>query len=344
MRWAFDIDFRGFLYCNGAAQASLPKQVDSRWRNAARKNEVPPNMAPMVSIGLPVHNGMPYLPEAIDSLLEQSHEDFELIISDNASTDGSADVCRHYAEIDSRVAYHRNETNMGAAWNFNKVFALSRGRYFRWCAHDDICHPDLLACCVKALDEMNEVVLAYPKTVTIDASGRPMRVAGHHLRVYDPRVFRRFGSLICTNHACLPVFGLMRREALAQTRLIGTYVASDRVLLTELVLQGRFYEVPKVLFFHRDHAGRSTKAHCDMRSRARWFDPKNDCCTIFPNWRLLKEYTGSLSRAQLKASERSICWFQFLPWLAANWRGMIRDVLAGTREMLIKSLQPVRET
>ncbi len=77
---------------------------------------------PAVSIGLPVYNGDNFLAEAIDSILRQTMEDFELIISDNASTDRTEEICREYAAGDSRIRYYRNESNLGAMANYNLVF------------------------------------------------------------------------------------------------------------------------------------------------------------------------------------------------------------------------------
>src|SRR5690242_6344650 len=100
--------------------------------------------SPKVSIGLPVYNGERFLAEAIDSVLAQTFTDFELIISDNASTDRTPEICKAYAEKDSRIRYYRNEENQGASWNFNRVFELSRGMCFQWLAHDDYIAPGFL--------------------------------------------------------------------------------------------------------------------------------------------------------------------------------------------------------
>jgi glycosyltransferase involved in cell wall biosynthesis len=93
---------------------------------------------PRVSIGLPVFNGEKYLAEALDSILSQTYRDFKLIISDNASTDRTEQICREYAAKDRRIRYYRNEKNIGAPKNFNRVFELSSGKYFRW---DAFTHP-----------------------------------------------------------------------------------------------------------------------------------------------------------------------------------------------------------
>jgi glycosyltransferase involved in cell wall biosynthesis len=109
--------------------------------------------APKVSIGLAVYNGEAYLKEAVDSILTKRFTDFELIISDNASTDRTEKLCRAYAAQDERVRYHRNPTNIGGANNENQTCANGSGQYFRWAAHDDVCAPTLLEKCVAALDE-----------------------------------------------------------------------------------------------------------------------------------------------------------------------------------------------
>src|SRR4051812_10231830 len=103
---------------------------------------------PVVSIGMPVYDGANYIRRAAQSILTQDYEDFELIISDNASTDETESICRELAESDGRIRYFRNDTNIGASRNYNKVFQLAKGRFFKWAAHDDECHPSMLRRCV----------------------------------------------------------------------------------------------------------------------------------------------------------------------------------------------------
>ena len=107
---------------------------------------------PRVSIGLTVFNSERYLDESIQSLLSQTFQDFELIISDNASTDRTKDIALTYAARDHRVRYVRNRMNIGVAGNFNQVFRLSSGEFFKWAAYDDLCAPDFLFRCVEVLD------------------------------------------------------------------------------------------------------------------------------------------------------------------------------------------------
>src|SRR5713101_1663534 len=121
-----------------------------------------------VSIGVPVYNGERYLGAALDSLLTQTYEDFELVICDNASTDRSGEIAQSYAAKDKRVRYARNQKNLGAARNYRRTFELSSGAYFRWAPADDLSGPELLARCVEILDREPSVVLVNPKTSFID--------------------------------------------------------------------------------------------------------------------------------------------------------------------------------
>src|SRR5262245_60272429 len=123
---------------------------------------------PRVSIGLPVYNGARYLAEALDSLLVQTYENFELIICDNASTDHTEEICRAYANQDKRILYIRNKTNIGASRNYMHTFERASTEYFRWATYDDTSDPDLLTRCIEVLDQESTVVLAYPRTVLIN--------------------------------------------------------------------------------------------------------------------------------------------------------------------------------
>src|SRR6266567_4421323 len=124
--------------------------------------------APLLSIGLFVYNGERFLEETLDSILSQTFTDFELIISDNASTDRTGEISEAYVRRDSRIRYYRGEKNMGAGWNVRRVYELATGKYFKWAAADDILEPDFLRRCVEALESNPGCVLAYAKTRVVD--------------------------------------------------------------------------------------------------------------------------------------------------------------------------------
>ena len=130
---------------------------------------------PTVSIGLPVRNGERYLESAILDFLAQSYEDWELIISDNDSTDATAEIARRFAARDPRVRYHRNEYDVGALANANWTVALASGRYFALASHDDRHSPDFLRTLVAALEEDPSAIVAYGSCVRIGADDEPFR-------------------------------------------------------------------------------------------------------------------------------------------------------------------------
>ena len=128
-----------------------------------------------VTIGLPVYNGERYLRPAIESILAQSFPHFELVISDNASTDGTEAICRDDADRDERVRYYRNTANLGMSRNFNLTFERATGRYFKWAADDDLLEPQYLARCVQVLDRDPGVILCHSQVRIIDAGDRNHR-------------------------------------------------------------------------------------------------------------------------------------------------------------------------
>ncbi len=285
---------------------------------------------PRVSIGLPVFNGAKYLAEALDSILAQTYPDFELIISDNASTDGTEEICRAYAAKDGRIRYYRNEKNLGLARNFSRVFELSSGDYFKWAAHDDVIAPDFLMKCVEVLDQDSAVVLCHSKVTIIDEFVHEMHDFDITLdRIDSPKPHERFADLILTDRWCFEVSGLIRSSVLRMTPLMAGYIASDRILRAELGLRGRLHEIPESLFFSRDHPERSVRALPAHHLRAELFDPARAAKVVFPHWRILLEYFNCVRRVPLTRYERTRCYLSLVRWLGTdlNWARMAADLI-----------------
>jgi glycosyltransferase involved in cell wall biosynthesis len=294
-----------------------------------------------ISIGMPVYNGEKYLDQAIASILSQTYADFELIISDNASTDRTREICRHYADHDSRIRYQCNPRNIGAAKNFNLVFKRASGSYFKWMAHDDAIAPEFLSKCLDVLEQNPDVVLCHTRVKIIDTLDH---VFGDFdaapPKVSSPSPQERFGALITQDTVCHEVFGLIRKDALKKTRLIDSYIASDRILRAELGLWGEFYEIPECLFFLRDHAERSIRAMPAHQLRAAWFDPAHAGRKVFPHWRIFIEYLKCIQRVPLARNQRLTCYFHILRWIGTNlnWARMISDLLIAAKPELWKTL------
>lgn len=284
---------------------------------------------PRVSIGLAVYNGDEYLRSAIDSILAQTFTDFELVISDNASTDDTQAICREYAAEDPRVRYHRNEENIGGANNENLTFEMARAPYFRLAAHDDRLAPTLIERCVDVLDTDPDVVLCHAGAVSIDADdvehGAVYREEGT-----ESRPSERLGSLCMREHWCEATYGLIRSDVLRRTQLQKNYTNSDRVLLCELALHGPFHLVREPLFYKRYHQGNEYK---DWRGRMAWFDPSLSASgkSGFPNWLELRDYLRIIVRAPIPMPERGRCLVATARW-ARRYRGeLLRDLTLAAR-------------
>jgi glycosyltransferase involved in cell wall biosynthesis len=281
---------------------------------------------PRISIGLPVFNGEVFLQEVLDSILSQSYPHFELIISDNASTDNTGKICVAYQAKDARIRYIRNPENMGAAWNYNRLVHVAKGEYFKWAAHDDLYHEDFLLKCIAVLDQNPDSVLCFSHIVDIDENGKFIRRNDHSLNTQSMKPYRRFHDLLCRYHTCLQVFGLIRTACLTKTRLIENYAGSDRALLAELSLVGRFIEIPEILFLHMEHKRRSTRANPTQEPFSEWFDPGNRNRISLPNWRLIGDYIRSAIRGPISWKQHIICLFSILIWIGKNKRSLFSDV------------------
>lgn len=282
---------------------------------------------PLVTVGMPVYNGENFLEQAIDSVLCQTFTDFELIISDNASTDKTAEICSAYASQDSRIRYYRNEDNIGASPNFNRVFALATGEYFKWMAHDDLCSPEFLERCVCVLNQDPTIILAFTRTKEIDESGIVIREYEPNPNLSAGTPHERFFECICQPNNCVSVFGLVRADVLRMTRLIDNYASSDRPLLGELCLRGRFYEIPEHLFFKRVHPEAHWKVYPSRHMRQKWYDPNNVKKITFPHWRLFWEHLLSIRRVQMTWSERILCNLTMLWWIRKHWRHLTSNLI-----------------
>ncbi|MPY81110.1 MAG: glycosyltransferase [Actinophytocola sp.] len=274
---------------------------------------------PRLSIGLPVYNGATYLSEAIDALLGQTYSDFELIISDNASTDDTADIGRSYAAADPRIRYLRQVRNIGCAPNHNVVVHEARGELFKWASNDDLYARDLLQRCVEALDEHPQIVLAHSWTAMIDDSGAVTQAIEYPLATISPNAPERFHSMLFGNGGD-DDGGVIRTEVLRRTPLVDSYHHADRTIVAELALHGPFYQVPDWLYFRRDHPDRAERACPTVRTRCANLDPRRANRLRHPILRLYAEYVwgyaAAVRRAPLSAADKEECYRHLARWLA----------------------------
>jgi glycosyltransferase involved in cell wall biosynthesis len=205
---------------------------------------------PFVSIGMPVYNEEKYIEQALQSLLSQSFENFELIISDNASADRTGEICLSYAAKDPRVRYSRMETNLGSSVNFNCVFQLSNSAYFCWASGHDTRHETFIARCLQILEQDASVVLCYPGARWLETDGHLGDVISSHVETRGLSQVSRYRTVLWSLDYVYHPSGIMRSNALKRTGLMRpNTIGADVVWLAELALLGAFAEVPETLLY-----------------------------------------------------------------------------------------------
>jgi glycosyltransferase involved in cell wall biosynthesis len=274
---------------------------------------------PALTVGLPVYNGEVYLRDAMDALLRQTYTDFELVISDNASTDSTAQICQEYAANDERIRYVRQPENIGAAPNHNVLVSYARGRYFKWASHDDLYAPTLLEACIAALDDHPEAVLAHCADAVIDETGAVVERPPYLLDTHDPRAAVRLRSLLrCPGGN--DFYGVIRTEVLRNVRPHGTYYNADRTFMAGLVLAGPFAHVPETLYFRREHDARASRA-TSRRARSVVLGPDRRSRLRHPMVRIYAEYlagfVSAVRHAPLSRREKLECLGEVAGWLGA---------------------------
>ncbi|MDX6271362.1 MAG: hypothetical protein QOD28_2585 [Acidobacteriota bacterium] len=263
---------------------------------------------------MPLYNAERYVREALDALLAQDYRNFELIISDNASTDATESICRDYAARDARIRYHRAESNMGAVWNFRRVFELASGEYFMWAAFDDLRAPEYLTRCVAELESHPAAVMCCTGVRVIDEAGREVgesdfprgiRMGGHDL---GGRVRAISRSLYWYDF-----YGLMRRRVLAATRLPQPSWGFDVILMLEMSLRGEVLLVPEKLFSYRIIKGKTGEQAAATLAPASASSSTGARGPMSVNWgRLTVELCRSIWLAPLRWLEKLSLTLQFL--------------------------------
>jgi glycosyltransferase involved in cell wall biosynthesis len=286
---------------------------------------------PRVSLGLPVYNGEKYLEKTLDSILAQTYQDFELVISDNGSTDRTQAICERYAAMDPRVKYHRNPKNIGIAPNFNRAFELSSGEYFKWADYDDILAPEFVEKCVEVLDAHPNVAVAFPKTRFINENGDFISDFEPPDAASSSQAHIRFKSIILDpDHIVSQASGLIRAEIVRRSVMNRSYPCSDEVLVAHLALLGDFYEIPVYLFFYRLHARQSTKGVlASERARVKFYDTSLVGQVVLIKWLYLKDCLYAIRTAPISAHQKRMCYLYMVRWLFVpkNLRSITKDIL-----------------
>lgn len=286
---------------------------------------------PVISLALPVFNGENFVKEALESIREQTFTDYELIISDNASTDSTEEICRAFAEADSRVRYFRNETNIGAGPNFNLAFSYATGRYFKWVSHDDTMAPDYLARTLAMLEANPDAALCHSLIKLIDGRGETLDIHDTKLVGADSaRASERFAAMSLIPHQCLELDGLIPADVLAKTQLVPSYPGGDRALLCEIALCGPILKIEEPIFMTREHPERFRVSAASPEDRVAFYNTEKKGQRRVWTWHLYSDYWRMVWQHVDDRRERMRCVGHLLHWWFKNWNSarIVVDIIA----------------
>ena len=206
------------------------------------------SLNPLVSIGLPVYNGEHSIERAINALLSQTYQNFEIVVSDNGSSDNTLELAKRFESKDSRIKVLHNDLNQGSIWNFNNVFQFSSGKYFMWASHDDHHEETFISRCVEAMEKDSFAALCAPRMQMTEAdSDRVLWTSSIDSFKGKRSLTSRYRETLW-NFPAVSIYGLYRRELLAKTKLLPQVIGGDLLFIQNLSLFGHFIGTPEILF------------------------------------------------------------------------------------------------
>lgn len=270
---------------------------------------------PLVSFGVPIYNGEATVCRCLDSILQQDYQDLEVIVCDNASTDGTRDILRAYRDRDARIKLYLNDINIGQIENCNRVFKLSSGKYFRWLGVSDWIEPTYLSKCVNALEgDPGAIAVTTLFKLHIDGK-RPICVDYRGERVESNVPEDRFARMLWFFHAGHelydPLYSLIRSDAFARTGLIRMMTKGDWMMAAELSLLGRFQHVPECLAHRQKPPSNSADS---LEVRRRYHPEKYDQLYSSP-YKLFRVLLSIIRRARLDHKQKLKCFTAALGFL-----------------------------
>jgi glycosyltransferase involved in cell wall biosynthesis len=261
---------------------------------------------PTVTIGMPVYNGERYLAGALDCIQEQDFEDFEVVISDNASTDATEAICRERARSDRRFRYHRQPENGGVVHNLNFVMSSAGGEFFKLFSHDDRVAPTFLGTCLAVIRQAPpSVVLVYARAVLIGPDGQFLCNYEDRLDLRSHSPAARLGRLVRNTRMLNVGHGVYRTRVMQELLPIRKMIGFDNLFFAELALRGQFWEIPERLFFRREHPDSFGLGADGLAGAARVIDPSGASHPERrPVGRLFLAHLAAIRRAPLSRGER----------------------------------------
>ncbi|WDP88654.1 MAG: glycosyltransferase family 2 protein [Desulfobacter sp.] len=260
-------------------------------------------MGPLVTIGMPVYNEEKFLSATIRSILEQDYSNIELIISDNASSDTTENICKNWCKKDKRVKYIRNKKNIGAIKNFYQVSENAKGEYFMFAGGHDRWSRNYISECLNVLEKSQASVLAFPSIRWIDKNGLELNkdTPFYDTRGCDPII--RFFHVLWG--PMTPIYGLIRTDKLKEVRLDLEIIGADLIILTELCFIGPFTYVPDAIWYRRSQLGQESRKQRVQRYNKQLFEKGSLFSKLFPNLKIPFELLKSILNAEFNLADKA---------------------------------------
>ena len=284
---------------------------------------------PQVSFAIPVRNGEKFIGKLLDSILAQTFQDFEIVISDNVSTDRTLEILAEYSARDPRIRYFQNESNIGQIENFNRVFDLTCGKYVRWIGCDDWLEPEYTEDSVNALDSHPEWIGVTTYIVMHHENGPEQRFEYKGERLESEDISRRFSRLMWLLSKGLMYMSLLsamlRRDALVRVGGFGIEPDTDFVMCARLVLDGSFGHVPEHHVNRRRPLVTPAVSLQERYEQARRYHPTKYKDVVHNYWRSCRKIVQIIWSCDLNLLQKAQCTFfvwrfylKKLPWKVAR--------------------------
>jgi hypothetical protein len=294
---------------------------------------------PKVSFGIPVRNGMPGLRSTIDSILSQDCRDLEVVVCDNGSTDGTLAYLRELSARDPRVKLYCNESNIGQNLNFNRVFEMSRGEYFRWIGVDDVVHAGYVGRCVDVLDSQPGVVAVSADTRYVDDAGQVLFNPYHGERVESREPQRRFARtlwfLMEDYRYFDPMYNMVRRSMLERTQCLRPVPFPDQNLAAQTSLLGPVAHIPECLSTRQ----REPRYFRDTASLGAKYYPPDPGAVFGGAWETAWHFGLVALRGPLAVPQKLSCLASALGYALRRRRAEIPRELRSQAKQLLRALQ-----
>ena len=214
---------------------------------------------PLVTVGIPVFNGEASILKALNSILDQSYKNLEIIVSDNCSTDSTWSILEDFARDNPKVTIISQKENIGLTNNFNFLVSRAKGKYFMWAAHDDTRDPAYIAKCVSKLEDSDTYGLCAPRTKVKSGSNDNYTWQSKLPKdLSSANEIERFKSAV-REFPAVAMYGVYRTSSMKAANLLPNMIGSDLLFIQELALGSSIVEIEDYLFFYTERENWNSK-------------------------------------------------------------------------------------